>query len=70
MKPLLIWLRGKKTYILVACGVCVWVAYHAGLLSREAADQVLVLLGFGGVATLRASIAKLVRDVRSQPPPL
>ena len=58
MKNLLTWLKGKKTYLLAALGALVAFAHFAGWLDSEAAGTLLVLLGFGTGAALRAGVAK------------
>jgi len=51
-------LSGKKTYIVAAAVGGVAVAQHLGWISVETANTLLMLLGAGGLATLRAGITK------------
>lgn len=48
-------LEGKKTYIFAVLGAGVQGAVFAGLMDQETANKVLALLGFGGMAALRAA---------------
>lgn len=52
---LLEYLRGKKTYILSGLGVVVVALWALGVIDQDTADKLLVALGFGSVAALRAS---------------
>jgi hypothetical protein len=56
MKTALNWLRGKRTYVLAAVAILYIFGGDQGwwLVS----DQVLALLGFGGLAALRAGIGQ------------
>ena len=49
-------LRGKKTYILVAGALIVTAVHLVGIIDLETTEMALVALGFGGLATLRAGI--------------
>ena len=48
-------LNGKKTYISAVAGAAVLIAVYQGYIDAEIGNQVLVLLGFAGLAALRAS---------------
>lgn len=48
-------LEGKKTYIFAVLGAAVQGAVFAGMIEQETANQFLALLGFGGMAALRAA---------------
>ena len=58
MKSLIEKLNGKRTYILAAVGGLVVALSLAGVISPETADVLLKLIGFGGLAALRAGVAK------------
>lgn len=49
-------LSGQRTYILAALGAIIVGLKMAGILSPEAADSLLTILGVGSVASLRAAI--------------
>jgi hypothetical protein len=49
-------LKGKKTYILAAAGGVIIFGYILGWIDSTVANVLLGLLGFGGLATLRAAI--------------
>jgi hypothetical protein len=68
---ILTFLKGKKTYILVACGLAVAAAHHLGVLDEDTANSALTLLGIGTVATLRAGISSLLgnKDAADSPAP-
>ena len=51
-------LRGKKTYIVGACGVAVIFLNAFGVIDAELAKQLLTLLGFTGLVTLRLGFPK------------
>lgn len=51
-------LSGKKTYIIAACMAIVVLAQQAGLITADQGNQLLEVLGVGGVITLRAAVAK------------
>jgi hypothetical protein len=52
-------LDGKKTYVLVAAGILVTVAKIVGLLTTDTWVEIMALLGFGTVGTLREAVARL-----------
>lgn len=56
MKDLLAWLEGKRTYLLVAVA-CVYL-FGGDQGWWQVSETVLGLLGFGGLAALRAGIKK------------
>ena len=49
-------LAGKKTYIFAACGVVVAGLYQFGYIDPSLADKLLWILGFGGLASLKAGL--------------
>jgi hypothetical protein len=51
-------LKGWKTYLVAAAGFAVGGAQMMGWLTPEQAQQILVLLGASGLATMRAAVAK------------
>lgn len=51
-------LKGKKTYILAGLAIACVVAHTAGFLDVEAYQTIMTILGFGSIATLRASVSK------------
>ena len=53
---ILTFLKGKKTYILVACGLAVAALHVLGVIDETTANTALTVLGLGSVATLRAGI--------------
>jgi hypothetical protein len=57
--------RGSKTYILVACGLVVAGLHLSGMISDEAANTSLTVLGFGGLATLRAGISNALAQAKA-----
>lgn len=52
------WLAGKKTYLIAAAVPIVMALNQFGYISDAAMNMLLVLLGGGGLATLRAGQAK------------
>ena len=52
------WLSGKKTYIVSGLGVVVFGLYIFGVIDKDQAEMLGGLLGFTGIATIRAGIAK------------
>lgn len=55
MNKTLEWLKGKKTYITTVIGAIVVVLWWLNIIDSDLADKILILLGFGGIAALRAS---------------
>lgn len=55
IKALWEFLKGKKTYLLAAAGAVVAVLAWSGVIDFETANKILAILGFGGLAALRAS---------------
>jgi hypothetical protein len=51
-------LKGKKTYILAAASGIVTAAHMLGFIDAEMWASIMGLLGAGGLATLRAGVAK------------
>jgi len=49
-------LSGKKTYILAFIGGTVLALNLLGVIDQDVANQILTMLGFGSIVTLRASI--------------
>lgn len=64
MQPVLTFLRGKKTYILVAGALVVAGLDMGGLVSDSSANMALSVLGFGGLATLRAGITNALAQAK------
>lgn len=60
-------LQGKKTYILVAAALVVAGLHLAGVLDEGAANTALTVLGFGGIATLRAGIVNALAKAKESP---
>jgi len=56
-------LKGKKTYILAICGGIVMALWYAGIIEDKARDMLLGLLGFGGMATMRAGVQKKILGI-------
>ena len=52
------WLAGKKTYIVSGLGLIVCGLYVFGVIDDKTAEMLGGLLGFTGIATLRAGVAK------------
>ncbi len=50
---------GKKTYILGTLGILTAIAWMFRLVPDDVAIPLLNLLGFGGLVTLRQSVAKM-----------
>ena len=48
-------LSGRKTYLAAYAGSAVLVSVYFGWLDAELGNQVLALLGFAGLAALRAA---------------
>lgn len=48
-------LRGKKTYFAALAGAVVLVSVYSGWIPEELGNQILALLGFAGLAALRAA---------------
>jgi len=49
-------LKGYRTYGLVALGALTWVAQALGWMTPQTAQQVWTILGIGAVGTLRAAV--------------
>lgn len=49
------WFSGRKTYIVAALGGIVVIANFLGYLDSSTANLLLGILGFGGIAALRAA---------------
>lgn len=49
-------LKGRKTYILAIVGGIIFVLSRLGFLPADLEVQIYVVLGLGGVATLRSAI--------------
>ena len=56
MNKILAFLKGKKTFIVVALGAIVIVLGKTGVLDEQVVTDILVLLGLGGLATLRLAL--------------
>tara|TARA_R110000787_G_scaffold97288_1_gene200897 strand:+ start:73 stop:291 length:219 start_codon:yes stop_codon:yes gene_type:complete len=50
-------LSGKKTYLTGAIAAVVMGLSMYGVIPAGTADQILVVLGFGGLVTLRSAVA-------------
>lgn len=48
---------GRKTYFFAFAGAAVLVSVYFGWVPEELGNQVLALLGFAGLAALRAGVA-------------
>lgn len=48
-------LQGKRTYICAGAGAILQGLVFAGVATQEQVNPLLVMLGFGGVAALRAA---------------
>lgn len=48
-------LEGKRTYIVAGLGAIVVGLWLANIIDNNMADKLLALLGFGGLAALRAA---------------
>lgn len=55
MTQLMSFFEGKKTFLCAVAGAVVSVLYLFGILDEKVATTLLGLLGFGSVASLRAS---------------
>ena len=51
-------LDGKKTYLTALVAAVVLVAEYQGYIDALLANQILVLLGFGGIAFLRMGVSR------------
>jgi hypothetical protein len=51
-------LSGYKTYIIAAVAAIVTGLYYAGVVDQTVYDTLMGFLGAGGLATLRAGVAK------------
>lgn len=56
MTKILELLRGKKTYILITIAGLVIAGYLAGFIDESAANNILTVLGFGSLLTIRTAI--------------
>lgn len=61
----LTFLRGKKTYILVGCGLVVGALHSVGVIDDSAANTALGFLGLGALATLRAGIQNALAQAKA-----
>ena len=52
------WMKGKRTYMVAVAVGLVTVAYQLGMIDGQLYTAALGMLGAGGLATLRAGIAK------------
>jgi len=50
-------LDGYKTYVLSVCGIICCACAIFGVIDWDTAGSLMVMLGFGGMATLRSGIA-------------
>jgi hypothetical protein len=56
MSKILEFLKGKKTYVVAIAGAAVQGLVFAGVLTQEAANPILAMLGFGAAASLRSAV--------------
>lgn len=56
-------LKGKKTYLVVALIFAVNAAYGAGYIDKETRDTLIQLLGAGAVATVAAKVNRVDKKV-------
>jgi hypothetical protein len=49
-------LNGYKTYLAAAAGAATVAAFFLGFIDASTSNMLLALLGFGGLAALRAAI--------------
>ena len=59
MDKLIKFLEGKKTYILVGLALAVELCFFFGVIEVTTRNELLVLLGVGGMATVRDAINKM-----------
>jgi hypothetical protein len=52
-------LSGKKTYLLGLGALVVLAAYFLGYVDEAVANNILTVLGFGSIISLRAAISKV-----------
>ena len=57
MKTLLDKISGYKTYGIIAFGLLVTLGYWLNLIPSDLYKDLLILLGLGGAATMRAAIS-------------
>ena len=58
MKEFFVLIDGYKTYVLVVCGVALWLGMVFGWWTFEDVDKLFGLLGLLGVASLRSALNK------------
>ena len=51
-------LEGKKTYFVALCVAAVAGSLYLGYIDQDVANQLYILLGATGLATLRAGVSK------------
>lgn len=56
MEKFISFLRGKKTFLFSACGIVIVGAYGMGYIPEALANQLMFLIGFSGMASLRAAL--------------
>lgn len=56
MKNLLKLFEGKKTYLIVIAGALVFILNNLGYIDADLTNQIYVLLGITGTATMRSAI--------------
>ncbi len=61
VNKLVAFLQGKKTYILVVLGLLTVLAEHYNKISAPTEQQILWVLGFGTVASVRSALANLIQ---------
>lgn len=65
MANVLEFLRGKKTYLMVAGALVVAGLHMLGVIEEGATTTALAVLGFGGLATLRAGIVNALAQAKA-----
>lgn len=63
MENIITFLQGKKTFACCVLGVLVMIAQASGHLDPNTALMLYSTLGFGGLASHRAAVAKLQTDL-------
>lgn len=59
MKDLLLFLEGKKTYLMAILLIVIEVLRFYGILSHEVANSLEVFVGAGGLAALRGGVSRM-----------
>ena len=56
-------LQGKKTYLVAVAGIAVIALYHLHYITPELTSELLYLLGFTGLSTLRAGVKSALTEL-------